>query len=362
MITAGIALLLHWAGYAVVGLIGNYWIAAATSALILAILVNALTKSRRKSDERLDHWFPWLLAGAGLSLATVAIALQKAAVSLSSDWCAPWILIVLSALVVLLLFFAIHFGENLIEEVAPHIRSMQPADKAKPHCLLLPVSRETNNSNSNISSSRTNRKLTFGEDQWRFADQLLDTSQGLSRVLASMENERGDELAEWTWLQNLRAIMHHQETLKQIWLIGSKESDGSFRELGRLKAFLQACLPEGIQIYIGHPKHTGEDVSNQFGEDFSVPHNLRDSAFDFFDFEGYQTSLRGLVNSVAKNDESHNAVSYDKIVIDITSGPKSAGIAASNVTLTSRILIQYVDGKGVVNVYDIQNDRNTSLG
>ena len=127
----------------------------------------------------------------------------------------------------------------------------------------------------------------------------------------------------WNWQQLLRGLRPHAGMLERVRLVGSSGGKGSFGYLASCKAMLQQYLPSEC-IITPHPQEA-----------------------DFENFNGLVGQLRKIVEEETKKDE----MTDEDIIIDITGGPKTASIAGSSITFTTKVTFQYVQTHPPFEVY-----------
>ena len=125
----------------------------------------------------------------------------------------------------------------------------------------------------------------------------------------------------WNWQQLLRGLKPHAAKLKRVRLVGSSGPNGSFNDLCLCKAMLQQYLPNAV--ITPHPE-----------------------AADFEDFNELVRVLREIVV-----EEKKAGMTDEDIIIDITGGPKTASIAGSSITFTTKVTFQYVQTHPPFEVY-----------
>ena len=119
----------------------------------------------------------------------------------------------------------------------------------------------------------------------------------------------------WNWHQMLRGIMPHQNKLKQVYLIGSKD-EGDIK--GSYNAIKYAALL--IKYYL--PR---------------VEINKCETPIGFEDFDELMQSLNNAINSLRELGYSEK-----EIIIEVTGGQKTTSIAGAAATLNNQVTFQYV--------------------
>jgi len=132
----------------------------------------------------------------------------------------------------------------------------------------------------------------------------------------------------WNWEQLLRGIKEHQNTLKYVYLIGSKETKripASFDFLDHAKAIIRQYCPNITFLKEVEP----------------------------IDFENFNELVDKIAAAIKKLKEE--GINEKDIIIDITGGQKTASIAGAAVTLSSNVTFQYVqtDDPWKVQVFDV---------
>ncbi|HEX7241942.1 MAG TPA: hypothetical protein VF263_16790, partial [Longimicrobiaceae bacterium] len=126
----------------------------------------------------------------------------------------------------------------------------------------------------------------------------------------------------WSWQQFLRALRPHQETLKHVYLIGSRDipgppggpdSPGSYASLADAERLIRAYVPPGAVI-----------------------HRVR-CAVDFQSLRELQECVAGAVSLLLAQ-----GLRKEDVLVDVTGGQKTASIAGALITLNSNVTFQYV--------------------
>jgi len=136
-----------------------------------------------------------------------------------------------------------------------------------------------------------------------------------------------DELGMHNWQQLLRGIEAHAASLKEVFLVGSKDTSGA-RHSAR-PAGQRAPYTEGSHLYLPHC------------EQFLRPYLPRVQFYpsrevDFEDSEELAPLLRGI------QEEAGERAGAADFAVDVTGGQKTNSIVAAALTLLSKSVVQYV--------------------
>lgn len=164
------------------------------------------------------------------------------------------------------------------------------------------------------------------------------TSQLLSATLkgesaADLDNDIGllDPLKH-NWQQLLRAIRNRQ-ALEKVWLIGSREANGSGSHavLGTAARLLQPYVSASV--------------------------NWAHDSPSFEDFDGLVKAVRSILRGSLRD------VPREQIVLDVTGGQKVTSIAGAALTMNSELCFQYVQTNPPCDtlLYDVIRDEPPNL-
>ena len=134
-------------------------------------------------------------------------------------------------------------------------------------------------------------------------------------LMATLDDVCQQKLGPFSWQQNLRALRHHKNRLKAVYLLGSSGNDGSAKDKEVAEQFFKFYLSEDVKVEM-----------------------LNASGVDFESLEETRQSLMSII------EHARNAGHQEReMVIDITGGQKTASVAAALVTLDrSDLVFQYV--------------------
>jgi hypothetical protein len=165
---------------------------------------------------------------------------------------------------------------------------------------------------------------------------VKNPEKNIDVIVPGNKNISGEELmkwdigqlegTKWTWQQMLRGVCYHINTVKFIYIVGSKDTIktetrevtiiGSFPRLKNAKALLQAYIP-----------------------DLNI--KTHETPIDFEDFNELRSALGTGIKWVRDNE-----VADKDIVIDITGGMKISSVTGAMVTLDNNITFQTVQTSG----------------
>ena len=170
------------------------------------------------------------------------------------------------------------------------------------------------------------RKLRFmGEKSWSDPITLTKTIESdIAMLLAG-------PFCRWNWLQAMRALVPHFAKAKRIYLLGSPRVEGS-------------PVPDTEEWPKGTPIPGSHDwlesckalLKGYVSDDCMI--RCVELPVDFKNMKAMTQALAAQIR-----DARREGYSDGEIMIDVTGGPKTASIAASLVTLSSRIKFQYVE-------------------
>jgi hypothetical protein len=189
----------------------------------------------------------------------------------------------------------------------------------------------------------------------RRADEAVPLSAARMREIAKASGSAN-------WHQAIRAVAPHRENLEGIWLIGSggdttsassetagvdshapndasnPDQVGSFGSLPILKRLLGVFVPEKLVDFYRPPYGSG---------------------VDFADISQLLQVVRSVIREIRTRDST---VELSEIVVECTSGLKTASIAGAVITLGDGVRFQYVAGDGTVYLHDLRFDEGPSFG
>ncbi len=138
---------------------------------------------------------------------------------------------------------------------------------------------------------------------------------------------------KWNWIQLLRALDRHIDSLKEIIVLGSKdlseksENDSSGDKKTSVRGScndFNDCR-ELIKLYFKN----FQDV------------NIITEPIAFNELDGISEYITGEI--LKRTDRETDKIKYRDIVVDITGGTKEVSLAMASVTLSNNICIQYID-------------------
>jgi hypothetical protein len=132
----------------------------------------------------------------------------------------------------------------------------------------------------------------------------------------------------WNWKQLIRAIEPHIGSVQRVYLVGSRNSDGtgSYTQLENCSRLLKFYLENTDVLPVT-------------------------AAVDFEDFNAVVELLRNVIAG-----EKKRGTKEGDIAIDVTGGQKTASIAGASITFNSDVVFQYVQTTGdqpKVYLYDL---------
>lgn len=161
------------------------------------------------------------------------------------------------------------------------------------------------------------------------------------------------------FIQNLRGIQVHHRTLRHVYLLPSRESQGS---AGTLREIIHGwdaiyrrlhALPGASPVQGGEIQGDAIASAAAAGKDDSFEVHI-EAPVDYEDFEDVETRIKHTVAKITAGQK----VPEDEIIIDLTSGQKPNSAVALIFTLGREVRAQYVrydekSGRSEVRAYDV---------
>lgn len=159
-------------------------------------------------------------------------------------------------------------------------------------------------------------KVAFDNHILRLTDGKTEIKCAISDDLDEMIEHIKEFAGSWNWRQNMRSLAVHQQKLEKVILIGSVDDKGkgSVENLDEMTALLKPYAPKA-----------------EF-------HDNRESPCNFNQLEELRNTIVKWANEMVKQGYQQK-----DIIVDVTSGTKTASIAAALATLILKdVEFQYI--------------------
>lgn len=332
----------HWLGLALLHLLMHdktpWWLAAAT--LIASFGLAAFYHWLRQRNRWPRNWrqatpqvaLVWLVFIAALWFAVVTEGLLKGFLE-GLAWGDPWLW--LAGLGLLLLGTSIQVYERLLEEIqgVRELGLRQDGEDEGAEAMILFLSTPNFLPAFCDSGEGMHARVEFAEG----AVAAL-RGQSLSEDIDAISRARPERGRPWNWQQVLRALEPHG-SLKQLWLIGSKDADHYECPADR-KGLQPSAWPAGLSIDPNSGKGSAdfaESCRRLLKPYTKAEIHVCERAVSFERYQDTMDTARDVLLARLRGVASH------RVVVDITGGTKITSIVGATLTLNRGTRLQYVD-------------------